>query len=90
MCFHPEKCQVVSISRKQNPTKYTYRLHGQALKAVLIVKYRGLTVIHDMKWNNLTSNITAAASRALGFVKRNLRVNLMEVKERACKALVRP
>ena len=36
MCFHPEKCQVVSISRKKNPIKYTYRLQGQALKAALL------------------------------------------------------
>ena len=54
------------------------------------VKYLGLTVTHDMKWNNHISNITAAANRTLGFVKRNLRVNSQEVEEQAYKAIVRP
>ena len=53
------------------------------------VKYLGLTVTHDMKWNNHISNITAAANRTLGFVKRNLRVKSAEVKKQAYKALVR-
>ena len=43
-----------------------------------------------MRWNNHINNIIAAANRTLGFVKRNLRVNLAEVKELAYKALVRP
>ena len=89
-CVHLEKGQVVSISRKKNPIRYTYRLHGQALKAVQSVKYLGLTVTHDMKWNNHISNITAAANRTLGFVKINLRVKSAEVKDQAYKVLVRP
>ena len=54
------------------------------------VKYLGLTVTHEMKWNNHVNNITAAADRTHGFVKRNLRVNSAKVKEQAYKALVRP
>ena len=54
------------------------------------IKYLGLTVTHDMKWNNhIINNTTAASNRTLGFAKRSLRVNLVEVKEQAYKALVR-
>ena len=90
MCFHLDKCQVILISRKRNPIKYTYRLHGQALKAVPSVKYLCLTVTHDMKWNNHISNINVAANRTFGFLRRNLRVNSARIKEHAYKTLVRP
>ena len=32
MCFHPDKCKILSISQKQKPIQYTYTLHGHSLE----------------------------------------------------------
>jgi len=29
MEFHPDKCEIISITRKKKHTKYPYTLHGQ-------------------------------------------------------------
>jgi len=34
MEFHPDKCEIISITRKKNPTKYPYTLHGQLLVVI--------------------------------------------------------
>jgi len=44
MEFHPNKCEVISITRKKNPIKYPYTLHGQLLKHVDVVKYLGVKI----------------------------------------------
>ena len=41
MEFHPDKCEIISITRKRNPVKYPYTLHGHLLKHVDVVKYLG-------------------------------------------------
>jgi len=38
MEFHPDKCEVVSITRKKNPVKYPYIVHGHLLKHVDVMK----------------------------------------------------
>jgi len=40
MDFHPDKCEVISVTRKKNPI--TYHLHGHHLKLVNYVKYLGV------------------------------------------------
>jgi hypothetical protein len=32
MAFHPEKCNVLTITKKRNPTKFNYTLHGDIKK----------------------------------------------------------
>jgi len=42
MEFHPDKCEIISITRKRNPVKYPYTLHamhGHLLKHADVVKY---------------------------------------------------
>ena len=41
MEFHPEKCQVLHITKQRNPVKHTYTIHGQPLQAVTSAKYLG-------------------------------------------------
>ena len=35
MEFHPDKCEVISVTRKQNPITYPYHIHGHHLKCEL-------------------------------------------------------
>ena len=90
MEFHPQKCEVLSISKSRNVTYHPYKLHGHELKHTSQAKYLGITMTSDFRWNTHIHNITAKASRNLGFLKRNLQSSSSSIKERAYKALVRP
>ena len=57
MSFHPEKCNVLTISRKKQPIMNSYTLHGHQLEHVATAKYLGVSITSDMKWNQHISNI---------------------------------
>ena len=90
MSFHPDKCHVLTISKKKNPIKTSYTLHGHILESVPSAKYLGCTFTSDLNWNQHVSNICNKANRTLGFLKRNLNISATSVKVNAYKSLVRP
>ena len=90
MEFHPGKCNVLTISKKANPVKYQYNLHGHILESVNIAKYLGCQITADLRWSDHINNICGKANRTLGFLRRNLNVGSTSVKENAYKTLVRP
>ena len=90
MSFHPEKCNVLTISRKTKPTITSYTLHGHTLTSVRSAKYLGCTFTSDLRWNEHVNNICNKANKTIGFLKRNLNISATSVKENAYKALVRP
>ena len=49
MEFHPDKCEVISITRKRQPKKFSYYLHGKELKHVPHIKYLGVNISHDLR-----------------------------------------
>lgn len=90
MSFHPDKCNVLTISRKNNTIPTSYKLHGHTLKTVESAKYLGCTFTSDLRWNDYVNNICNKANRTIGFLKRNLNIGSTTVKQNAYKALVRP
>jgi len=90
MEFHPDKCEILSITRKKHPVTYPYQLHGQHLKHCDYAKYLGINISKDMRWTRHIDTITAKANSKLGFVKRNININNRAVKAQAYKSLVRP
>ena len=54
------------------------------------IKYLGVTITNDLRWNTHVSNICTKAKRTLGFLRRNLYPCPQEVKEAVYKGLVRP
>ena len=60
------------------------------LENVESMKYLGVTITSDFRWNTHVSNICTKANRTLGFLRRNLYSCPQEVKEAAYKGLVRP
>ncbi|MCG7878229.1 MAG: reverse transcriptase family protein [Candidatus Thiodiazotropha endolucinida] len=90
MAFHPEKCEVIHITSKKEPVKHTYSLHGHTLSSVPQIKYLGVNISEDLKWNTHINSATSKANQTLGFLKRNLQINSSTVKDKAYKSLVRP
>jgi hypothetical protein len=90
MSFHPEKCNVLTVSRKRNIIKRGYILHGHQLEQVTSAKYLGVTISSDLRWNVHIANICKRANSTLSFLKRNINISNPKVKENAYEALVRP
>ena len=50
MEFHPQKCNVLTISRRKTPHHHEYVLHGHVLERVSSAKYLGVTIRDDLRW----------------------------------------
>ena len=92
MEFHPDKCEVLRISKKwkSNTLQPNYVLRGHELKVVSQAKYLGVTISGDLRWNTHITNITNKANATLAVLKRNVRTSSKTLKETAYKSLVRP
>ena len=47
-------------------------LEGTNLENVESIKYLGVTITSDLRWNTHVSNVCTKANRTLGFLRRNL------------------
>ena len=90
MDFNINKCQVLRVSRKRDPLNHEYTFHGKVMKVVDSVKYLGVTITSDLRWNQHISNISTEGNQTLGFLRRNIRINSPELKSISYKSLVRP
>lgn len=73
MVLNPEKCQVITFSRKQSPITFCYRLGDTLVERVSHVKDLGVILDSKMTFKQHISFITAKASRQLGLVIRMTR-----------------
>ena len=90
MSFHPQKCNVLSITNNRSIIHYPYILHGNLLEHVDKAKYLGVTLQSNFKWDAHINNITNKAYSTLGFLRRNLKINSPKIKQQAYFSLVRP
>ena len=65
-------------------------VEGTDLENVESIKYLGVTITSDLRWNTHVSNVCTKANRTLGFLRRNLYSCPQEVKEAPYKGLVHP
>ena len=92
MKFHPEKCQCLRFTRKRkNKRKLrTYKLHNHPISNVQKATYLGVTLQHDLSWDEHVNKIVTKANKSLGFLRRNLKVKSKKIKETAYLSIVRP
>ena len=91
MRFQPVKCNMMQLTRKRiKKIHASYTLEGTDLENVESIKYLGVTITSDLRWNTHVSNVCTKANRTLGFLRRNLYSCPQEVKEAAYKGLVPP
>ena len=69
---------------------FDYTLHGHTLERVSEAKYLGITIKKDLNWNQHISNTCKKASNTLAFLRRNLRVGSIKIKQQAYYTYVRP
>ena len=91
MRFQPVKCNMMQLTNKRSSKiQANYTLEGTILENVESIKYLGVTITNDLKWNTHISNVCTKANRTLGYLRRNLYSCPPDVKEAAYKGLVRP
>ena len=86
MRFQPVKCNMMQMTRKRiKKIHASYTLYGSDLENVESIKYLGVTITSDLRWNTHVSNVCTEANRTLGFLRRNLYSCPQQVKEAAYK-----
>ena len=83
MRFQPVKCNMMQLTNKHNKIQASYTLVGTVLENVDSIKYLGVTITSDLKWNSHVRNVCSEANRTLGFLRRNLFSCPQDVKEAA-------
>ena len=68
MRFQPVKCNMMQLTNKRtSEIRASYKLEGTVLENVESIKYLGVTITKDLKWNTHISNVCAKANRTLFF-----------------------
>ena len=68
MGFQPVKCNMMQLTNKRSSKiQANYTLEGTVLENVESIKYLGVTITNDLKWNTHISNVCTKANRTLGF-----------------------
>ena len=58
MRFHPVKCNIRQITRKRiKKISASYTLEGTVFDNVEKIKYLGITITNDFKWNTLQQHL---------------------------------
>ena len=66
MSFHPDRFNVLRVTRCRNPLTHDYILHNQILKEKDAVKYLGVTVHHKLSWNEHICSMVKEANSSIG------------------------
>ena len=88
--FNIKKCAILSITKKRKPAHFQYSILGEKLERVLHHDYLGVTISHDLRWENHLHKIRQKASRTLGVIRRTLSPCNIDVKSKAYQSLIRP
>ena len=73
MRFQPVICNMMQLTRKRiKKIHASYTLEGTDLENVESIKYLGVTITSDLRWNTHVSNVCTKANRTLGFLRKNL------------------
>ena len=52
MSFHPEKCQLLRVSKKKKTINTNYFIHGKQLTQTKNAKYLGVIINEKLSWNS--------------------------------------
>ncbi|MCG8031679.1 MAG: reverse transcriptase family protein, partial [Candidatus Thiodiazotropha taylori] len=89
MEFHPQKCNILSVTRARSPIQHPYVLKGHLLELQDSSKYLGVDLQASLSWKNHIDRVTKKANSTLGFLRRNLKIASEEAKSTAYFSMVR-
>jgi len=85
------KCNVISITNAtKNKIHHQYTMDNEPFNSIDSCVYLGATVNSRLRWNQHIDQISAAANRMLGFLRRTLYRCPQHLKEKTYKTVVRP
>ena len=91
MWYEISTCQMqYGVANKKTDQEDACALEGTDLENVESIKYLGVTITSDLRWNTHVSNVGTKANRTLEILRRNLYSWPREVKDAAYKGLVHP
>ena len=88
--FNITKCYHLRICNKVVPFSYNYLMNDIVIAKSASTKYLGVTISHNLNWNQHCDNICSEANSTLGLLRRVLSDCSTEVKSKAYTNLVRP
>lgn len=71
LLLNTSKCHIMSYTRRLLPVTYDYRIHGETLSRLTIVKDLGVTFDSELSFTQHISAICDSSNKMLGFVLRN-------------------
>ena len=70
--FHPNKCHVLTLGKHQNIIHaHRYILNGQELEHVFEEKDLGITIDHELKFQDHIANKIKTANSIMGLIRRS-------------------
>ena len=90
MTFHPQKCQLLRITRNKSPVKASYVITEHTLGETDTAKYLGVSLHKHSYWS---THVNTTANKVIGtraFLQRNQRKAPTAVKTRTHESLIRP
>ena len=78
MRFQPVKCNMMQLTRKRiKKIHASYTLEGTDLKNIEIIRYLGVTITNDLRWNTHVSNVCTKANRTLRFLRAESKLTFL-------------
>ena len=65
MRFQPIKCNMMQLTKKHNKIQASYTLESSVHENVESIKYLGVTITSDLKWNLHIRKVCSKANRIL-------------------------
>jgi hypothetical protein len=90
MSFHPEKCQLLRVSKKKKQIITNYLIHGKSLTQTNNAKYLGVIINDKLSWNPHIDEVIKKSNKTLGFIRRNFSKCNKNIKLKCYTTLVRP
>ena len=90
MRFHPQKCQLLRVTKKHFPSNYDYAIHGVSIESVKQAKYLGVTISTNLSWSPHISEICKKALNTINFLHRNFKTCPPHIKAKLYQTYVRP
>jgi hypothetical protein len=73
MRFQLIKCSMMKLTRKKkHHIDFEYQLEGSKLEFVDNIKYLGVHIANDLRWNKHVHEVANKANKLLGMLQRNL------------------